>query len=87
MSGCKRIFTFPILLLLCLLSMKAVAQLGGEVVLADEQDQYPLGLQLEILEDNDGAWTIEDVTSAEIAAQFVRLKLPGALPGKQRSRS
>lgn len=71
MSGYKRIFAFPVLLLLCLLSVKAVAQSPGVVDLTDEQDQYPLGLQLEILEDKEKQWTIEDVTSPEIAAQFV----------------
>lgn len=71
MSGNKRIFAFPVLLLLCLLSMNAVAQSPGAVILTGEQDQYPLGLHLEILEDKEGAWTIEDVTSPEFSPQFV----------------
>jgi two-component system nitrate/nitrite sensor histidine kinase NarX len=41
------------------------------VILTDEQGQYPLGLHLEILEDKDGTLTIDDVTSPEVASQFV----------------
>ena len=41
------------------------------VILTDEQDEYPLGLHLGILEDPTGELTIEDVTSPEYAAQFV----------------
>jgi PAS domain S-box-containing protein len=46
-------------------------QVQDSVTLISEQDIYSLGLQLEILEDKDGAWTIEDVTSPEISQQFV----------------
>ena len=41
------------------------------LVLTVEQDQYPLGLHLEILEDPSGELTIEDVTSPEFDTQFV----------------
>ena len=41
------------------------------VILTDEQSQYPLGLHLELLEDKDKVWTIEDVTSPEFDSQFV----------------
>jgi signal transduction histidine kinase len=41
------------------------------VILTDEQDEYPLGLHLEILEDKEKTWTINDVTSPELASQFV----------------
>lgn len=71
MSGTKRIFAFITLLILCLLSMKAVAQPVGVVVLTDAQERYALGQHLEILEDKDGVWTIEDVTSPELSQQFV----------------
>jgi hypothetical protein len=47
------------------------AQDQGDIVLADSQSQYPVGLYMEILEDKDEQWTIEDVTSPDIAAQFV----------------
>ena len=40
------------------------------IVLTDEQGEYPLGLYLAILEDKDKIWTIEDVTSPELAGQF-----------------
>jgi PAS domain S-box-containing protein len=46
-------------------------QISNPVTLISEQDVYPLGLHLEVLEDKDGAWTIEDVTSPEISQQFV----------------
>lgn len=71
MSGYKRIFVFPILLLLCLLSPKAAAQSPGVVELTADQEQYLLGLKLEILEDKEKQWTIEDVTSSKIAVHFV----------------
>ena len=41
------------------------------VVLTDEQGQYPLGLHLEILEDESAALTIDDVTSPELDPKFV----------------
>jgi hypothetical protein len=46
-------------------------QISNPVTLISEQDVYPLGLHLEILEDKDGAWTIEDVTSPDLSQQFV----------------
>jgi hypothetical protein len=52
-------------------SLTTVVHARGEIILTDEQDQYPLGLHFEILEDKEGILTIEDVTSPEIAAEFV----------------
>lgn len=46
-------------------------QIPNPVTLITEQDKYPLGLHLEILEDRDKVWTVEDVTSPEISQQFV----------------
>jgi methyl-accepting chemotaxis protein len=40
------------------------------VILTDQQGQYPLGLHLEILEDPQKQWTIEEVNSAEFAGRF-----------------
>jgi signal transduction histidine kinase len=54
-----------------LISLPAVAQSPSEIVLEDSQAQYNIGLQMEILEDKEKQWTIEDVTSLEVAAQFV----------------
>ena len=71
MSGNKCIIAFFILLWLCLWSVTAVAQSDEGIVLTAARDQYPLGPHIEILEDREGAWTIEDVTSPEIASQFV----------------
>ena len=41
------------------------------IILNDDQDKYPLGLQLEILEDPGGDLTIEDITSPEYESQFI----------------
>jgi signal transduction histidine kinase len=40
------------------------------VVLTEAQGEYPLGRHLELLEDKNKAWTIDDVTSPELARQF-----------------
>jgi PAS domain S-box-containing protein len=71
MLGFKHILTLSLLFLLCLFRLEAIAQSPDELVLTDDQDRYSLGLHLEILEDIDGNWTIEDVTSLELAQQFV----------------
>ncbi len=41
------------------------------MVLTDKQDEYPLGMHLEILEDPGGALTIEDVSSPSYDGKFV----------------
>lgn len=41
------------------------------LILTPEQSQYPVGRHLEILEDRAGALTINDVTSPDVASQFV----------------
>jgi signal transduction histidine kinase len=67
----KLSFALVLLFTRYLLIPAADAQIQGEIVLADSQSQYPVGLYMEILEDKDKEWTIEDVTSPDIAAQFV----------------
>jgi signal transduction histidine kinase len=49
------------------------------LILTDETNEYPVGLHMEILEDKDKQWTIEDVTTPSIAAQF--LPSPEEAPG------
>ena len=44
---------------------------AGPVILTDQQDEYPLGRSLELLEDPSTELTIEDVTSPPYADQFV----------------
>jgi signal transduction histidine kinase/PAS domain-containing protein len=77
----RKLTSTPILfvalvLLGSILSLVATAQDGdaaiaaGPVVLTDEQEKYPLGLHLEILEDPSGQLTIEQVSSPEYADQF-----------------
>jgi len=51
-------------------------QAQGPVVLSDEQDEYPLGLHLEILEDPTRQLTIEEVASSEFDRQFVPNQAP-----------
>jgi len=74
--------TVKILLLIFLLTVLAspkatFAQGGTEtkvpkpVILTDDQSKYPLGLHLEILEDAEKTWTIDDVSSSEVSKQFV----------------
>jgi hypothetical protein len=45
--------------------------LTATVILNDEQDVYPLGFYLEILEDPSGKLTIEEITSPEFENKFV----------------
>jgi signal transduction histidine kinase len=44
--------------------------LPAPVILTDGQERYPLGRHLEFLEDQEKRWTIEDITSPELARQF-----------------
>ena len=71
MFGSKRIIAFSFLIFISLWWATTVAQSQNPVILTNEQDHYPLGPHLEILEDKEGTWTIEDVTSPEISSQFV----------------
>ena len=59
------------MILLCLWGTRILAQPDAAVVLTDEQEAYPLGLHLEILEDKEQEWTIEDIILPEISSQFV----------------
>ena len=68
-------FLFLILFLFFSWWARVYAQEGDDspvapVILTDEQDSYPLGFHLEILEDPSGELTIEDVTSPAYAEQF-----------------
>ena len=71
MSWMKLSFALIIVAASTLLGTAAIAQSPGEIVLQDPQTQYSVGPHMEILEDKEEQWTIEDVTSPEIAAQFV----------------
>ena len=63
-------FVLLLLAVSTLLVLDVQAQSHEGLVLRDPQRQYPVGLHMEILEDKDKQWTIEDVTSPAIAAQF-----------------
>lgn len=71
MSTHRWIILVLLLASFCYGGKTAVAQSSDPVVLRMDQEQYPLGLHIEILEDKGGLLTIEDVTSPEIAADFV----------------
>ncbi len=60
------------LFLLIVTGYPALAFAQPSVVLTDAQDNYPLGQMLEYLEDPAGNLSIDDVTSSEISARFVR---------------
>ena len=45
------------------------------VILPDDVTVYPLGPHLDILEDRQGNWSIEDVTSPELSSQFIKNKV------------
>lgn len=45
---------------------------SNQVILSDAKDKYPLGLYLDILEDRQKQWTIQDVASAPLSQKFVR---------------
>jgi hypothetical protein len=62
---------FFALILLLVGGRTAAGQELGPLVLAADQSQYPLGLHLAILEDQEGTLTIDDVTSPDVASQFV----------------
>lgn len=59
------------LALLFLWLLPGLLQAQAPVVLTDEEERYPLGLHLALLEDESGTLTIEDVTSPEYADLFV----------------
>ncbi|MDX1416903.1 MAG: 7TM-DISM domain-containing protein [Candidatus Promineifilaceae bacterium] len=71
-----RLFPFILIAFLSVVWWNQVYAQDGEglqltpVILADDQDNYPLGLYLEILEDPSGALTIEEVSSPDFDERF-----------------
>ena len=45
---------------------------NGPVILSDDAGHYPLGPYLDILEDPDGKWDIEDIIAPDLSSQFIR---------------
>lgn len=56
-------------LIILLISINS-AHAQSPLILIDGQESYPLGMFLEILEDKNKQWTIDDVTSSHLAAEF-----------------
>ena len=68
------LYTFILILLTILVTSQVIMAQGspaaGPVVLTDEQEEYPLGLSLEILQDPGGDLTIEQISSPEYDQKF-----------------
>jgi len=61
----------PLLIFAVVVPLYAQSPAADEVLLTDEQGEYPLGLHLEILEDKDSKWDIDEVTSRELDPKFI----------------
>ena len=59
------------LLLLLGVLQPATVSAGSPLRLGDERGEYPLGLEMEILEDVEGSLTIDDVSSPPLSESFV----------------
>jgi CheY-like chemotaxis protein len=64
-----KVLTFVISIVILIASINNVyAQ--NSLILTDNQESYPLGMFLEIIEDKDKQWTIDDITSPRLADRF-----------------
>jgi PAS domain S-box-containing protein len=75
-SNLKRGSILFIMMMTLVLCTPALAQTNDQstpepFLLTDQQERYPLGLHLEILEDPSGELTIDDVSSPEFDSNFV----------------
>ncbi len=70
MYAIKRFPFIFLLALLAVLSLPAAMQAEGPVILTDAKSEYPLGTHLQILEDKDKIWTIEEVSTSGISQLF-----------------
>ena len=70
MAGILRKRHLAIALVIGLCASYSAAQ--DRVILTDAQGRYPLGMHLELLEDPERSWTIEDVSSAVFDGRFQR---------------
>jgi hypothetical protein len=64
-----KVLTFVISLVVLIASINSV-HAQNSLVLTDNQESYPLGMFLEILEDKNKQWTIDDITSPPLADNF-----------------
>ncbi|MFQ5515583.1 MAG: 7TM-DISM domain-containing protein [Myxococcota bacterium] len=67
----RRLQAAPLLLSMVGLLQAGVALSAESLILDDEGGRFPLGLHLEILEDPQGVWTIDDVDSPPLRERFV----------------
>ena len=77
--ACKNIGGCLCLSLIFILSAALPANAQELLILNDEQGKYLLGAYLEVLEDPQKQWTLEDVSSAEFGGRFVsnQVEVPG----------
>ncbi len=68
----KVFLLFRIQLIICLLMSIAVTATGQPVVVKEDVREYSIGPHLEVLEDKNGNWSIENVTSTELSSKFAR---------------
>ncbi len=62
---------FKIVLTVSLMLLPSSCLIAKTIILNDQQDIYPLGLDLEILEDPKGLLTLDDVRSEELANRWM----------------
>lgn len=55
---------------LCFLIIPSILFAAPPVILEEGKGEYPLGLYLDLLEDEEGKWTIEDVVTPTISKKF-----------------
>ena len=66
----QRIYFFTFLTVIFFSSLPLFAL--EPVILTDSPEEYPLGLHMEILEDKEKKWRIEDVTSPGFSKKFIK---------------
>jgi CheY-like chemotaxis protein len=64
-----KVLTFVISIVVLIASINSV-HAQNSLILTDNQESYPLGMFLEILEDKNKQWTIDDITSPRLADRF-----------------
>jgi signal transduction histidine kinase len=77
----KQLLVLILASLFITLSLPTYAQARGPVVLTDREDEYPLGLHLEILPDPTRELTIEEVISPEYDGKFIQNQTKELNPG------
>ena len=64
-----QVLTFVITLIIFITSASS-AHAQNSLVLTDDQENYPLAMFLDILEDKDKQWTFDEITSSQLSSHF-----------------